>query len=209
MTRAEGCKASIKHGACARCSRSCSPPWGCGGVLTRRRLVVHVRSVDDTTYMDDDDDGDDDDSSVASGNGMQRRASAIDTRGTTVTAQGIQALVRRGAVVFRCRPRFDVTVAGVSAASPLPQASLLSQPMSPMFTVRSLSISGLYLSYESMATLAYRILVRSRAHPGCSRCRSCSMAPRGACVAHGGGRHSCVCVRDSPAVSRSCHGCAA
>ena len=40
------------------------------------------------------------------------------------------------------------------------QASLLSQPTSPMFTVRSLSISGLYLSYESMATLAYRILVR-------------------------------------------------
>lgn len=38
--------------------------------------------------------------------------------------------------------------------------------MSPMFTVRSLSISGLYLSYESMATLAYRILVRSRVRPG-------------------------------------------
>lgn len=109
----------------------------------RARLVIHMKSVDE----------------VDRASGDEHSDQPAPRTGTTVTSQGIQALVRR-----RIWGACDTTwkTHGRDVVPFVQQASLLSQPTSPMFSVRSLAISGLYLSYESMATIAYRILVRNQ-----------------------------------------------
>lgn len=108
----------------------------------RARLVIHMKSVDEVDRTSDD----------------EHSGQPAPRTGTTVTSQGIQALVR-----CRIWGVCDTTwkIHGRDVVPSVQQASLLSQPTSPMFSVRSLAISGLYLSYESMATIAYRILVRT------------------------------------------------
>lgn len=106
-----------------------------------------------------------------------------------ITTDGISMLVRAPLCVRRRPP----PLANALLHAPLStQASLLSQHSSAAYTARCVRISGVYLTYESMTTLIYRILVRpsttlaapSRVTYRSPLLTSCALVPKTADALH-------------------------